>query len=407
MRILLVSDAYPPEIGSGAKLMAELAGELVARGHTVTVLTSWPSYKLAKSHRADQFLERMTEGKVQVLRVQTLPLHNSNFITRGFAQLFAPYQFWRLLKKYETRPFDAVLVYSPPLPLAAVGSWAKREGARFVLNVQDIFPQNAIDLGILDNPMAIGLFRWIERRAYRQADVITAHSEGNRDLLVAANPSIAPKLAVLHNWVDMDVPAQPAQDFRESLGLQGKFVAVYGGVTGPAQGLDIILDLAGRVRDLSDLIFLIVGEGTEKAKLEARARREGLDNVMFQPFVAQALYPSLLLSTDVGFLTLSPRMKTPVVPGKILGYMAMSLPVLAIVNRESDAHGIIRAAECGYACNSDDPDEAERLVRALYARRRELAAMGSRGRAHALANFSKPRIVDEIEALLHAGAQGS
>jgi glycosyltransferase involved in cell wall biosynthesis len=192
-------------------------------------------------------------------------------------------------------------------------------------------------------------------------------------------------------------------DFRETFGLKNKFIAVYGGVTGPAQGLEVILDLAGRVRDLSDLVFLIVGEGTEKAKLEARAKAEGLDNVVFRPFVAQDLYPSLLMSCDVGFLTLSPKMKTPVVPGKILGYMAMSLPVLAIVNRESDAHAIVHEADCGYACYSDDPDEAEQLVRKLYARRGELVSMGSRGRAHALTSFSKSRIVDEIEALLGIG----
>lgn len=400
MRILLVSDAYPPEIGSAAKLMAELAGELAARGHAVTVLTGWPSYKLAQSHRADAFCERMMEGAVQVLRVETLPLHNSSFITRGFAQLFAPYQFWRVLKKHEPQPFDAVLVYTPPLPLASVGAWAKREGARFVLNVQDIFPQNAIDLGILNNPLAIGLFRWIEKRAYASADVITAHSEGNRELLIKANSGIASKLKVLHNWVDMDVPSQAAHDFRAEFGLENKFVAVYGGVTGPAQGLDVILDLASRVRDLPDLVFLIVGEGTEKAKLEARAKAEGLVNVMFKPFVAQELYPSLLLSSDVGFLTLSPRMKTPVVPGKILGYMAMSLPVLAVVNRESDAHGIVRDAGCGYACNSDDLGEAEKRVRMLYSHREECAAMGAKGRAYALAHFSKPRIADSIEKML-------
>ncbi len=381
--------------------MSELADELAARGHTVTVLTGWPSYKLAEADRASEFSERMMEGAVQVLRVQTLPLHNSNFIIRGFAQLFAPRQFWRVLKKHERRPFDAVLVYSPPLPLAFVGAWAKREGARFVLNVQDIFPQNAIDLGILKNPLAVALFRGIEGRAYANADVITAHSDGNRALLAAANPSVASKLTVLHNWVDMDVSAKAVRNFRVELGLQDKFVAVYGGVTGPAQGLDIILDLAGRVRDLSDLIFLIVGEGTEKAKLEGRAQAEGLDNVMFRPFVAQDVYPSLLRSSDVGFLTLSPRMKTPVVPGKILGYMAMSLPVLAIVNRESDAHVIVREAACGYTCCSDDLEGAEKLVRSLYACRGEpLMEMGRRGRIYADHNFSKAKITSSIEKIL-------
>jgi len=399
VRILLVSDAYPPEIGSGAKLMSELAQELAVRGHGVTVLTSWPSYKLAETHCADQFSERMMEGDVQVLRVETLPLHNSNFVTRGFAQLFAPYQFWRKLKKHENKPFDVAIVYSPPLTLAAVGRWAKAEGAKYILNVQDIFPQNAIDLGILKNPLAIWLFRKIEKQAYESADLITAHSQGNREMLIADNPKIGSKLRVLHNWIDTDMPVDASVDFRQTFGLQTQFVAVYGGVVGPAQGLDIILDLAARVTDLGDLIFLIVGDGTEKAKLQSRATRRGLANVVFKPFVAHAQYSALLRSSDIGFLTLDAKMKTPVVPGKILGYMAMSLPVLAIVNKESDAHGIIRDSECGYACNSDDVDMAEALIRRLYACRANLSDFGKKGHSYARRNFAKGGIVDQIEEM--------
>jgi len=402
MRILIVSDAYPPEVGSGAHLMAELARELAARGNDVVVLTSWPAYKLDRSAAATEFSERMMEGRVRVLRVKTLPLHNSGFIVRGVAVLLAPFQFWRTLIRHEPAPFDGVIVYSPPLPLANIGIWAKKRGSRFLLNVQDIFPQNAIDLGILTNPLLIGVFRWIECHAYRSADVITAHSPMNRSLLVRAYPKIVNKAVVLHNWID---PSQFSvggvqEDFRETLGLQGKFVAVYGGVIGPAQGLEVILDVAMRVRDIPDLVFLIVGDGTEKSRLEEIARARGLTNIMFRPFVARERYPSLLKSADIGFLTLSPKMKTPVVPGKILGYMAMALPVLAIVNEESDAHAIIADAKCGYSCSSDEVAAAETLVRRLYEQRRDLTELGQQGQSYARSHFDKKIIVDEFERLL-------
>ncbi len=401
MRVLIIADAYPPEVGSGSHLMAELSSELTARGNDVTVLTGWPQYKLDEASKGRAFEEKMTEGKVTVLRIRTMPLHNVGFIRRGFAWLGAPFSFWRGLKRHDKGRFDAVIVYSPPLTLTLVGRWAKQQGARYLLNVQDLFPQNAVDLGILTNPAIIAVFRMMERRAYRDADVITAHSESNMKTLARENSFAAQKLAVLHNWVDIaPFEAEPVEDFRKTFDLERKLVGVYGGVTGPAQGLDVILDVAARVRDIEDLVFLIVGEGTEKAKLEARVTAEGLTNVVFKPFVSGARYPSLLKSADFGFLTLDPKMTTPVVPGKILGYMAAGLPVLAIVNRQSDIHAIVAEAGCGYSCLSDNADEGEAAIRKMSAERGGLRAMGARGKAYALAHFTRAAIVDRIEGLL-------
>lgn len=402
MRILIVADAYPPEVGSASFLMRELADELSARGNSITVLTSWPQYKLDKESAARVFEEKMQEGEVTVLRIKTMALHNVNFIQRGFGWLSAPWYFWRGLKRHETHPFDAVIVYSPPLTLSLVGNWVKREGARYLLNVQDLFPQNAIDLGILTNPLIVAAFRRLERKAYRDADVVTAHSPSNRNVLAHEHPDIASKLVVLHNWVDIAPfeKSESLEDYRKTFGLEGKMIGVYGGVTGPAQGLDVILDVAGRVRDLTDLVFLIVGEGTEKARLERRSADEGLSNVVFKPFVSHERYPSLLRSADFGFLTLDAKMKTPVVPGKVLGYMAAGLPVLAIVNRESDIHPMVAEAQCGYAAVADDVDAAEALTRRLFSEREQFAAMGARGRTYARAEFAKQAIVERVLNLL-------
>jgi glycosyltransferase involved in cell wall biosynthesis len=409
LRTLIVSDLYPPEVGSASQLMSELSKELDQRGHAVTVLTGWPEHRLDSSAPAAQIADRTMEGKVQVLRVRTLPLHNSGFVVRGFAQLSAPFAYRRVLRRYESAPFDNVIVYSPPLTLASVGRWEKARGSRFLLNVQDLFPQNAIDLGILTNPLAIALFRYIERSAYGTADIVTVHSKRNGEMLVKANPQIARKLEVLHNWIDLseDKVPEESEDFREKYGLQGKFVFFYGGVVGPAQGLDIVLDTAVLLRDLSDVVFLIVGDGTEKARLEKEARLRGLTNVMFRPFVSRERFPALLRVADVGFLTLSPKMKTPVVPGKLLSFMSAALPVLAIVNAESDARTIIADAQCGYSCLSDDATTAASLVRRLYFERAQARALGCRGHAYAKRHFEKARIVSRLEALLQCADRAS
>jgi glycosyltransferase involved in cell wall biosynthesis len=162
MNILLVTDSYPPEIRSASHLMLELAQELSARGHQITVITTWPEYNLDQSTVLLNFKEAELEDGIRVIRVKTLPHHNVNYIVRGLAQLLMPWQFLRKLRRYQIKA-DAVVVYSPPLPLALVGSALKRQGTRYLLNVQDLFPQNAIDLGILRNPLQIKLFKALEK----------------------------------------------------------------------------------------------------------------------------------------------------------------------------------------------------------------------------------------------------
>src|SRR3989338_8211162 len=179
MHILLVTIAYPPEIRSISIMMRELAETLVTRGHAVTVLTSWPQYNLSMDDIQEDYAPVMVEEGVRVLRVKTLPHHKVAYLLRGIAQLLLPFFFVRALKKFVSDSVDAVIVYTPHLPLVRVGAYIKKKyGARYLLNVQDIFPQNAIDLGIMRNRFIIRFFERMERRAYATADAITTHTYG-------------------------------------------------------------------------------------------------------------------------------------------------------------------------------------------------------------------------------------
>ncbi len=401
MHILLITDSYPPEIRSAAHLMLELAEELRDRGHKVAVATTWPRYNLDEEMSSKEFPEICEENGIRVLRIKTLPHHGVAYWFRGLAELLMPLQFWRKLRQHQMTQVDAVVVYAPPLPLALLGVKLKKQGVRFILNVQDIFPKNAIDLGILVNPVLIRFFQWMERSVYCNADVVTLHSEGNHALVSRNLPEELPKFQILHNWVDIDhhINGKNRVDFREKYGIGEKRVALFAGVLGPAQYLELLLRVAEELQDENELIFLIVGDGTEKKKLMKFARQRKLRNVMFQPFVSREHYPDLLGASDIGIVCLSPLNKTPVVPGKLQGYMAAGLPVVTFLNRESDGHQIVKHAEAGLSAPSDDQKACTSALRDLL-KQKDLTSLGLRGQAYARQHFSKASCVSQLESLL-------
>ncbi len=402
MNILLVTDSYPPEIRSASHLMQELAEGLRDRGHKITVATSYPSYNLTDELRRKVFPEYAKEDNITIIRVKTLPHHKVNFIIRGISQLSIPYIFLSKINKYLKDKLDIVIVYSPPLTLARVGKVIKRRsGARFIFNVQDIFPQNAIDLGVLKNKFLIKFFENIEKNAYKSADRIVVHSKGNRDFVVNIKGASENKVHILHNWIDITtfVGRKRTGMFRRKYGLENEFIFLFAGVIGPSQGLDLILDIANNIKDMEDICFLIVGDGMEKERLLRRTKELRLKNIIFKPFVSKEDYPALVKDADVGLVCLSSLNTTPVVPGKILGYMAASVPVIAFLNKESDGHKIISDAHCGYSEISDNVVTATQSIMKIYNERDRLKGYGENGFNYVKNNFEKNVCISCLENL--------
>lgn len=382
--------------------MYELATELNARGHKVTVLTSFPGYNLADSKKLDEIQEKMTENGITVLRAKTMPLKKVGYLLRGVAELTLPFNLWNLLKK-NASDFDVVWVFSPPLPLALLSAWSKKHfRCKMLLNVQDIFPQNGIDLGILRNRPAILWYETIERLSYRFSDLIFVHSERNRDFLLYEKNVPSSKVVTQHNWVDM-VPFDRAERtgrFREMYGLNSQVVALFAGVIGPAQGLDVLIEVASHFKNEKDLVFLLVGDGSQKDRLQSEAKKRAVDNVFFQPFVSKEEYPYLVKDADIGLVSLSEQMKTPVVPGKIQGYMAAGVPILAILNKESDGHTLIQDAQAGRTVETGKVDDAVRALKELKANPELRKKLGESGHEFAVQRLSKTACVDNILQLI-------
>jgi glycosyltransferase involved in cell wall biosynthesis len=382
--------------------MQEMAEELRNRGHKIIVVTAYPQYNVTAELKGKSFDEFSDENGIAVVRIKTLPHHKVNFIIRGISQLTMPYIFLSKINRYLRDKIDASIVYSPPLTLAKVGMALKKKyGAKFILNIQDIFPQNAIDLGVLKSRFLINLFKWIEEKAYKSADKIAVHSDGNKKFLVDKKDVSSKKVYVLHNWIDLTTFKNQGRTgiYRKKYGIDNKFIFLFAGVVGPSQGLDLIINLANNVKNIQDICFLIVGDGMEKERLMKMAEDYSLKNIVFQPFVSKDEYPKLVKDSDVGMICLTSLNKTPVVPGKILGYMAASLPVVAFLNRESDGHKIIRDAQCGYSAISDNPDKATEVILKIYTERDRLNQYGKNGFNYVSNYFAKDVCVDQLEKL--------
>lgn len=399
MRTLIIVDVFPPEISSASKLVQELAHGLKASGDEVFVATTFPSNYLAEGVKDEKFGKFSDEDGVHIIRVKTPPLKKVNFIIRGLSQLLLPFLvFWKI-KQYIKGDLDRVIVYSPPLTLAFAGYWTKKKyGAKFMLGLWDIFPQNAIDLGILKNKLAILFFEVIEEFAYRHADILTFHAEHGKKFLVDKKGIPAQKIVLLPHWVDFSTYEKPqVRDFRKEYGLENKLIFLFGGIMGPAQGLEFLVAAANQSKNVENVVFLLVGDGMEKEKIVELVKRYELRNVLIKNFVSVDDYPDLVNAADVGVVCLSSMNKTPFVPGKFMGYLAAGKPIFAILNKESDGFELVDHSHCGFAVEAGDIDAATKAISALSTlSKSELTKLGSNGKQYAVRNLSLQSAIKKI-----------
>jgi len=397
MKVFLMIYAFPPEITGSGHLYYELARDLTDRGHKVTVLAPLPRQRmgvlkdwiLARYGRKWWLRERMDGFTVVRTRVLPVPLHLPSM--KGVDHLAVAFSEWVGGLLAHDRP-DVVLAYSPPLPLGLSAHYlARRYKAPFVFNVQDIFPQYAIDSGLLTNPLLIDLFQRMERYLYAKADMIIVHSEGNREYLASHRSVPYDKLRVVYNWADVQniKPGPKHNEFREEFGLGDAFVVSYAGTMGWAQNLDTVLRSAVLLKNYKDILFLLVGDGPKRSELERNAQELGLSNVRFLPLQPKKKYVQLLRASDVCLISLNKGLTTPVVPGKLMDIMAAGRPVVGCVPLEGDAPRIVREAKCGFCVDSKDAKGMADAILKLYHRRELAEELGRNGRSFAESRFAR------------------
>lgn len=399
MRITILAQCFPPETAATGRRAEDLAETLAERGHEVTVITGMPNHPSTVCGVFSQNVpnsERAPAG-YQVVRV---PLYRS-----------ADARTWKRLLNYATfmlaaawegikrlRP-DAIIAVSPlPVGLAALLiHWRHR--SPLVFDLQDIWPDSARAVGVMDEGLAIRLLRKVERFLYRCSERVVAISEGFRRYLIELGVP-AERVAVIHNGVDMQRfgPARADTPLRQFGPLRGRFVVGYVGNLGLAQGLDTVLEAA---RSLSGepVAFLLIGEGVDKQRLQAEARAAGLASVRFLQGVPRRRVPGLLAACDALLVILrDDQLFQITIPSKLYEYMAAGKPILCSLAGEAAA--LVTEAGCGIAVRPADGCALAQGVLRLMADPSRSSALGEAGARSVRATFDRSALMDIYAGLV-------
>jgi colanic acid biosynthesis glycosyl transferase WcaI len=405
MRILLLTAYFPPDTGSAPHLFHELGRALVRAGHEITVVTTMPSYHAigdSSRYSNHQTIREQIDG-MDVVRCSLQSRPSQPGAGRGWWQITTAYSLWSAARKLPR--FDAALVLSPPLFL---GITAAGLGMPFILNVQDLFPRSALDLGVLKPGLIASTLHRLEHYVYGRAAHITVHSEGNRAYIERAGTPPS-KITVLPNWIDTDElrPGPRENTFALTHGLIDKFVVSFAGVLGISLGIELVAEAAQLLTDDPDIHFLIVGSGPAEAKLRERIAGLGVRNVTLLPMQPKSVYPDILAASDVCLVFLRSDVKTPVVPGKVNSIMAAGRPILASVPPEGDAAKLVSAAPAGQVTPAGDARALADAILQLRSDRSLRERLGNNGRRYAEAHLSVAHAVSAVESLFQCVSHGT
>ncbi len=359
MRIALIADTFPPLRTSGAVQLRDLSREFVRQGHALTVLLPSPDQEMP-------WLLEDFDG-VQILRLKAPRTKEIGYVRRTLGEFTMPFYMLRQFRKspFSSERWDGVVWYTPSIfhgPLAS--ALKKRSNCKGYMIIRDIFPEWAVDMGLMGRGLPYRFFDTIARYQYSVANVIGVQTPGNQKYFEHWQQKPGRTLEVLQNWLDKPAQARCFIRVNETT-LVGRKVFVYAGNMGVAQGMDILLDLVERLQHRTDVGFLFVGRGSDAVRLKNSAKDRKLDNVLFYDEINPDEIPDLYSQCIAGIGALDPRHKSHNSPGKFLTYMQSGLPVLANVNRGNDLAQMIRIENVGQVCETNNIDNLYKKVNEL------------------------------------------
>lgn len=394
MKILLISDVFPPLRSSGAVQLRDLSRELARQGHEVTVMVASP--ELGEDSRIE------TCNGVRVVRLRTPKTKDVGYLRRTVGEFLMPFAMLRNLRKtiLADEQWDGIAWYSPSIFLGPiVMALRKASNCPSYLIIRDIFPEWAVDMGLMGTGLPYRFFKRIAKYQYSVADVIGVQSHGNLSYFAGSLNTSPARVEVLHNWLSDSVDTGCSISIRNT-SLKGRKIFVYAGNMGIAQGMGVLLDLAESLQARKDLGFLFVGRGSDASRLRQSASDRHLDNVMFFDEIDPDEIPGLYAQCHIGLVALDPRHKSHNIPGKFLSYMQSSLPVLASINPGNDLGEIIREKRVGEACIYTSAKALAALAEELILQLDNDQQMKARCRTLALEMFSAEAAALKITASL-------
>jgi glycosyltransferase involved in cell wall biosynthesis len=390
--IAVISTDYPPLRTSAAVMLRDLVQQFAALGHRPVVIVP--------SLTSDQpwTVERL-DG-IEVLRVAAPPTRASTHLRRAIAEMWLPFAMLRNVRKspFRSVKWDLLVWYSPPIFFGPL-IWALRRAsdARAYLILRDIFPEWALDLGLIKKGPSYLLLKAFAAFQYAVADTIGVQTESNLSYLPNWTRSPRRQVEILRNWV----AATPNVGCSIEIGrtaLAGRKIFAYIGNMGVAQGMEIFIELIESLRHREDIGFVFVGRGTEFSSLVAERTSRALDNVLFFEEIDPGEIPGLLAQCRVGLVALHPDHKTHNIPGKFVSYVQYGVPVLARVNAGNDLVGLIENEGVGRVYVGHSVDGLKRLAEEMIDDDGLRNSMSERGRQLGLRMFSPETAARQIAA---------
>ena len=384
MNLLVLCPHFAPDVAPTGEVMSAIAAALADRGHRLHVVTALPWYRHHKVEDGWGGRPWRTESTDWgwITRLHPFPTDKTNIPARAVA--FGGFTAMSVVAATATRMRpDAVMVMSPPLPLGVAG-WlaATFRRAPFVFNVQDVFPDVAVELGAITNPRVIAAASALEKFLYRRSDAVTVLSEDLRDNVGGKLGTHRPeRVHVIPNFVDTEriAPADRMNSYREQYGLGDRTVVLYAGNVGLSQSLDLLVEAARRFRDRDDVVFVVNGGGSAKDALVESAA--GLDNLKFIEMQPRERLPEVLAAGDLHVVPLKRGLARSSVPSKLYSILAAGRPVLASVDAGTEVATTIERALAGVSVPPEDPDAFCAALTDLLDDPARRTAMGESGRA--------------------------
>lgn len=402
MRLLFLCPHFTPDLHAATgEVMTKLVEGLVERDHEVNVVTSLPWYR---GHRVDPAwrgrpwrVERHPWGRV--VRVWPFPTSKNNIAARAVG--FGGFTTLAAAAALSLGPHDAVLAMSPPIFLGdAARLVARRRRIPLVFNVQDIFPDVAVDLGALTNQRVIDVARRHERSLYHRADAVTVLSQDQADNVKAKMaPEEHHKVRIIHNFVDLDRihVVDKVNDYRRRHGLEGKTVVMYSGNVGLSQSFDLVRAAAEHWQLRPEVQFVINGEGAARPKVDRWAAEA--PNVTVVDFAPRDQMSEVLGAADLQLILLKRGLARSSTPSKLYACLAAGRPTLAAIDEGSEVANVLADAGAGVSVPPDDPASFLKALDALLDDPDQLDAMGRRARTYVEHGMTPQRQAERYEEL--------
>ena len=410
MKILFLTIGLP-DMNEGGGFYADMIQEIGNNGHEVTALSP-----ILPGQREGIY----TEGKTRVLRVRMEHVQgNIPTFMKIFRVLMMNPRYKKAYKKYlRNEKFDWIIMPTPPSSfIDVVEMIKKRTAANFYILLRDIHPESKRRFPTAETMARTDVYdeckkpysaSWLmynylykkSQRGYKLADKIGCMSPYNMEFVKKIAPYVeTSKIELLPNWYreTMIEADKNVADIREKYGLSGKFIAIFGGTIGEGQAVWNIATLAKHNLPHKDIVFLIVGRGLKKAELENMAKRDNLTNIVFLNYMPRNEYERLLRTADVGIITIDEKFPVPTCPSKVIGYMALQQPVVAMINEGSDyGEFYIDKPGCGLWSAGLDNEKMFANFEWMYTHPEERKAMGEAGYNYYKEHFDVKVVCKEL-----------